>query len=57
MEPKKQEIVSAEQESKLKQLASGMRKVLPPKLLQEVIDHCDPLSAFLRELRGTDAKS
>lgn len=30
-------------------VASAMRKVLPPLLLQEVIDHCDPLSAFLRD--------
>jgi hypothetical protein len=35
--------------AELKILAAAMRKVLPPCLLQEVIDHCDPLSAFLRD--------
>ena len=32
-------------------LASAMRKVLPPELLRQVIEHCDPLGAFLKELR------
>lgn len=35
-------------------LASAMKKMLPPELLQEVIDHMDPLSRFMRELREQD---
>lgn len=30
-------------------LASALRKVLPLKQFQELIDSCDPLSAFLRD--------
>jgi hypothetical protein len=36
---------------KLRLLASAMRKVVPAPLLQELIDYCDPLEAFLKELR------
>jgi hypothetical protein len=36
---------------KLKLLASAMRRVVPAPLLQELIGYCDPLEAFLKELR------
>lgn len=34
-----------------KALASAMKKMLPAKLLREVVDHLDPVSAFVRALR------
>ena len=37
--------------NKLKLLASAMRKVVPAPLLQELISYCEPLEAFLKELR------
>ena len=40
----------------LQTLASAMKKVLPPDLLQEVIDHCDPLAAFLRDGFGVESR-
>lgn len=33
-------------------LASAMRKMLPPALLAEVIDHLDPLTPFVEFLRS-----
>ena len=41
--------------TQLQVLASALKKVLPPQLLQEVIDHCDPLAAFLRDGFGVGA--
>ena len=35
-------------------LASAMRKMLPPPLLEQVIEHMDPLGAFVRVLRAED---
>lgn len=32
-------------------LASAMKKVLPPALLAQVIDHLDPVGAFVKTLR------
>lgn len=42
--------VRAGREQALRMLAGAMKKVLPPALLKEVVDHCDPLSAFIKEL-------
>ncbi len=39
------------QKDVLKNLASAMRKVLPPKLFAEVVAHLDPLTPFLDELQ------
>jgi hypothetical protein len=36
----------------LKHLASAMKQVLPPELLQQVMDHMDPLTPFLEYLRS-----
>jgi hypothetical protein len=37
--------------SQLADLASAMKKVLPPELLAELLDHLDPLPRFLAALR------
>src|SRR5262245_29801589 len=41
----------------IKTLASALKKLLPTELLKEVIDHCDPLAAFLRDGFGVEAAS
>lgn len=37
-------------------LASAMRKMLPPRLYAEVLEHLDPLTPFVQFLREYDAK-
>ena len=53
IEPLLQEIerLRAAEGEQLRFLAHAMRKVLPPKLLQEVIEHLDPLTPFLHVLQ------
>jgi hypothetical protein len=43
-----------ESQQNMRHLASAMKKMLPPALLAEVIDHLDPLTPFLRALRDAD---
>jgi hypothetical protein len=38
-------------DERMKHLASAMRKVLPPALLREVVEHLDPLAPFMEFLR------
>lgn len=40
----------SETTTELEALASAMRKVLPAGLLRQVLDHLDPLSAFVRDM-------
>jgi hypothetical protein len=37
-------------EETLRLLASAMKKIMPPELVQEIIYRGDPLAAFLREI-------
>jgi hypothetical protein len=41
--------------NQLRDLAAAMKKLLPPELLSEVLDHLDPTTAFLDALRDLDA--
>lgn len=37
--------------SGLRTLASAMKKTMPPELIKEISSYCDPLTAFLEEIR------
>lgn len=41
-----------ESHADLRNLASAMRKLLPPKVLREVLGYIDPLGTFKRVLEG-----
>lgn len=47
-------MLAAFPETQLELAARAMRKVLTPELLEEVLQHLDPLAAFVKVLRESD---